>query len=49
MSTPTIQRVKKQFDSTYSQSHKKESLQEQGWKYVGEENGQPIFEYYVIY
>jgi len=47
MSTTTIQRVKKQFDSTYKQPHKKESLQEQGWKYVGEEDGEPIFEYLI--
>jgi transposase len=47
MSTETISRVKKQFDSTYNKPHKKELLQEQGWKYVGEEDGEPIFEYLV--
>jgi hypothetical protein len=47
MSTATIPRVKKQFDSTYNKPHKKELLLEQGWKYVGENDGEPIFEYLV--
>lgn len=40
-----IPRVKKQFDSKYNQPHLKELLQEQGWKYVGQKNEEPIFEF----
>ena len=35
MST-TIPKIQKQFDSKYNQPHLKVSLQEQGWKYVGQ-------------
>lgn len=45
MSTPRA--LIKEFDPKYKNSVMRESLEEQGWKYMGEKNNKPIYK--IIY
>ena len=45
MNTPRT--LIKEFDPMYKSKAMRDSLEEQGWKYMGEQNNRPIFK--IIY
>lgn len=46
MNTPPRQLIK-EFDPKYQSKVLRESLEEQGWKYMGERNNRPVYK--IIY